>query len=106
MAVPRYGYLRALVILLPFVYFYFFVRLAHLDAGGLGADIGTSLARMVVAYLIAAALGWLFAVLFYRGRRGDIALPIFDVLQSFPAFAALPLAILALGATKVGTLCN
>ena len=101
MAVPRYGYLRALVILLPFVYFYFFVRLAHLDAGGLGADIGTSLARMVVAYLIAAALGWLFAVLFYRGRRGDIALPIFDVLQSVPTFAALPLAILALGATNL-----
>lgn len=34
---------------------------------------------------------------FYRGRRALVALPIFDVLQSFPTFAALPLAVAAYG---------
>ncbi len=55
---------------------------------------------MIVAYIIAALLGWTGAVLFYKGRRGDVALPIFDVLQSFPAFAALPIAVRIMGASN------
>lgn len=34
---------------------------------------------------------------FYKGKRAAVVLPIFDVLQSFPTFAALPLATLAWG---------
>ncbi|MBI3630968.1 MAG: ABC transporter permease subunit [Candidatus Sungbacteria bacterium] len=56
-----------------------------------------SLARVLIAYLISAVLGWLSAVLFYRGRRALIVLPLFDVLQSFPAFSALPLAVIFWG---------
>src|SRR5581483_11889335 len=77
------------IIVIPFVYLYAFARLSHLAVGSLADDLGTSLVRMVVAYVISAILGWSFAVLFYRGARSAIALPIFDVLQSIPTFAIL-----------------
>src|SRR5205823_1126122 len=56
-------------------------------------DVAQSFWRLLIAYLAAAAIGWLMAVCFYRGKRAIVALPIFDVLQSFPTFAALPLAV-------------
>jgi NitT/TauT family transport system permease protein len=61
------------------------------------SDVGISLVRLTLAYLAAAAIGWLLAVSFYRGRRAIVALPFFDVMQSFPTFAALPLATWAWG---------
>jgi NitT/TauT family transport system permease protein len=83
-----------LVVALPFLFLLGFSRLAKIGTNVLFADIFVSFLRLLVAYVIAAILGWIFAVLFYRGRRAIIALPIFDVLQSFPTFAALPLAVL------------
>jgi ABC-type nitrate/sulfonate/bicarbonate transport system permease component len=53
--------------------------------------------RLFIAYIIAAGLGWIFAVGLTGGKRADIMLPLFDVLQSFPTFAALPLVIYAWG---------
>ncbi|MDB5204203.1 MAG: binding-protein dependent transport system inner rane protein [Candidatus Taylorbacteria bacterium] len=63
-------------------------------------DLGISLARMFWATIISIVLGWLFAVLFYHGRRARIALPIFDVLQSLPTSAALPVAVIYFGASN------
>ncbi len=80
------------VIIAPFLFLLIFSRLTHIAAGKLWSDISVSFFRIFIAYLIAAALGWLAAVSFYKGRRAAVALPIFDVLQSFPTFAALPLA--------------
>ena len=42
-------------------------------------------------------LGWVLAMLFYKGPSSVIALPVFDVLQSVPTFAALPIAVLYFG---------
>lgn len=86
-----------LFVILPFAFFLFFAQVAKISSGTLFADIAISLARMVIAYIIALVLAWICAILFYQGRRAAIALPFFDVLQSFPTFAALPLASFFLG---------
>lgn len=93
----RHLFVTFLFVSLPFVFFLLFANIAHIAFPVLFKDVFVSLYRMVIAYVIAAMLGWLFAVVFYRGRRALVALPIFDVLQSFPAFAALPLVAFFLG---------
>jgi len=90
-----------LFLVLPFAFFVFFARFAKISSVGLFENIGISFVRMAAAYVIAVSLAWICAVLFYQGRRSYIALPIFDVLQSFPTFAALPLATFFLGASNV-----
>lgn len=90
-----------LVVLLPFLFLLRFARLGHLGTGDLFRDVGVSLVRIVIAYIIAVVLAWICAVLFYHGRRAAVALPLFDVIQSIPTFAALPLAILAWGKSNV-----
>lgn len=82
---------------LPFAFFLGLSEFIHLPATTLFADIFNSLYRMTIAYLIATVLGWIFAVLLFKGKRSAIALPLFDVLQSFPTFAALPLTVYFLG---------
>lgn len=82
----------SLIILLPLFFLYVFSQYVDIAADTLVADIGISLVRIVVAYVIALVLAWTFAVAFYRGERSKAALPIFDVLQSIPTFAALPIA--------------
>jgi NitT/TauT family transport system permease protein len=88
------------IIVLPFLFFLIFSKFAKLTTSTLFFNIFISLMRLFVAYIIAAFLGWIFAVSFYRGRRATIALPIFDVLQSFPTFAILPMAILFWGPSE------
>ena len=89
-----------LVVALPFLFLLFFTKLAALDPAKLLFNAFSSIWRIVGAYSIAAALGWGLAILFYRGRRASVALPIFDVLQSFPTSAALPVAALYWGPTS------
>lgn len=85
------------VVVVPFLFLLAFSRFAHIATETLFRDLFVSVGRLIAAYVIAGVLGWLFAVSFYRGKRAIIALPIFDVLQSFPTFAALPLAIFLWG---------
>lgn len=80
-----------LVIIIPFLFLLLFARFTQIAATKLFYDVAVSVGRLLLAYLLAAVIGWLCAVAFYRGRGALIALPIFDVLQSFPTFAALPL---------------
>lgn len=89
------------VVVLPFIYLLVFSRLANLHAGELGVNVFLSFGRILLAYCIAVVLAWIFAASFYRGKRGAVALPIFDVLQSFPTFAVLPLAVYLFGASNV-----
>lgn len=84
-------------VVLPVLYFLLFTNTAHISGNELGGDIIVSFVRILIAYVIAAALAWVCAVLFYRGKRSLVALPVFDVLQSFPTFAALPIAVVLLG---------
>lgn len=87
-------------VVLPFLALLLFSRLAHIASGRLLLDVLISSWRMLVAYLIAVILGWIFAVAFYRGKKATIALPFFDVLQSFPSFALLPLVIFTWGTSS------
>lgn len=87
-------------IVMPFLFFLLFSNLTNIATGKLFSDIFISVVRLTAAYIIAALLGWLFAISFYKGKRSVIALPAFDVLQSFPTFAALPLATYFLGASS------
>lgn len=81
----------------PFIFLLGFSRLAHIATATLFLDLFVSLARLLIAYSISVILGWLLAVAFYRGPRAAVALPVFDVLQSFPTFAVLPLATMFWG---------
>lgn len=85
------------LLILPFAFFLFFARVTAISSPELFANIGISLVRLFVAYVIALTLAWTCAILFYQGRRAVVALPLFDVFQSFPTFAALPLATVFLG---------
>ncbi|HYU65017.1 MAG TPA: hypothetical protein VEK36_01995, partial [Candidatus Paceibacterota bacterium] len=85
---------------IPFIFLLFFSRIAHIQTVFLFESIFVSVLRLAIAYLIAVSLGWILAALLYRGKRAAVALPFFDVLQSFPAFAALPLAVVVWGATN------
>jgi ABC-type nitrate/sulfonate/bicarbonate transport system permease component len=86
-----------LVIALPFIFLLIFSGRTDIARVVLLKEIGVSFSRILISYLIAASLAWLFAILFYKGKAEIIALPIFDVLQSFPTFAALPLAVFLWG---------
>ncbi|MES2409648.1 MAG: ABC transporter permease subunit [Patescibacteria group bacterium] len=88
------------ILLLPLLLLGIFSAYAKINFVTLLNDLGISLARMFWATVISIVLGWLFAVLFYHGRRAKIALPIFDVLQSLPTSAALPLAVIYFGGSN------
>ncbi len=83
----------------PMIFMLLFSRLLKIATSKLFLDLFVSTWRLAAAYFISLALSWFWAILFFRGRRAVIALPLFDVLQSFPTFAALPLAVLAFGAS-------
>lgn len=82
-----------LFIVVPILFLLSFARFTGITIARLFSDFGSSFVRLTIAYLIAALVGWTLAILFYRGKRTAVALPVFDVLQNFPTFAALPLAV-------------
>jgi ABC-type nitrate/sulfonate/bicarbonate transport system permease component len=82
------------------LFFLIFSRVTHITTASLFGDISVSVLRIATAYVLAAVLAWVLAVLFYRGARAVIALPLFDVLQSFPTFAILPVATSVWGASN------
>jgi ABC-type nitrate/sulfonate/bicarbonate transport system permease component len=81
----------------PPAFLLMFSRVAQVAARPLFADFLVSVLRLAAAYGIAAILGWAMAAAFYRGRRAAVALPVFDVLQSFPTYAILPIATVLFG---------
>jgi len=85
----------------PFLFLLIFSKIGGLNTSELFGNLGISLLRMFIAYIIALALAWILAVSFFRGKRALIALPLFDVVQSFPTFAALPLAVYFLGESNL-----
>jgi ABC-type nitrate/sulfonate/bicarbonate transport system permease component len=97
----KHLFFTILIIVLPFLFLLVFSRVAKIETATLFRDIFVSSLRLLAAYSVAVILAWVCAALFYRGRRAAVALPIFDVLQSFPTFAALPLATIIWGASNV-----
>lgn len=90
-----------LFLLIPFLFLLGFARFAEIAVSVLFADVSLSFLRLTISYVIAAVFAWIFAVSFYRGARATVALPFFDVLQSFPTFAALPIAVYLWGSSDV-----
>lgn len=88
------------VVALPFLFLLWFSQFSGIATSRLFSDIGISLTRLIIAYVISAGIAWVLAVSFYHGRRAVIALPFFDILQSFPTFAVVPLAVLTFGKTN------
>ncbi len=80
------------LIVAPFVYLFYFSRAANVESGKLFLNLGVSFFRLFLAYIFSVALAWGSAILFYKGKISIIVLPIFDILQSVPIFAALPIA--------------
>lgn len=85
----------------PIIFLLVFARFTPLTTASLTIDFTESIGRLLAAYVIAATLAWILALLFSTGKKAQIALPIFDVLQSFPTFALMPLAVLTFGASSV-----
>lgn len=85
------------IILVPLIFLYFFALDSKVGVGVLFSHLGISFGRMIIAYFISAALGWLLATTFARGGMSGWSLPLFDVLQSIPTFALLPIAVLKFG---------
>ena len=86
-----------LLIVVPIIFFLFFAEFTKITINTLFADIGISLIRIAIAFFISIVLGWSLAVIFSKGKISTVALPLFDVLQSVPTFAALPLAVIYIG---------
>ncbi len=84
-------------VFLPLIALLAFTAVVDITVVDLLADFGVSLYRLFIAYSIAVVAAWFLAVGFYKGKSALIALPIFDVLQSFPTFALMPLASLVWG---------
>ncbi|MFA5946292.1 MAG: ABC transporter permease subunit [Patescibacteria group bacterium] len=80
------------IIACPFVFLWVFSSVAHLTTSHLFLDLFISSVRLLIAFVISLVLAWFLAVGLSRGKASGFALPLFDVLQSFPTFAALPLA--------------
>lgn len=88
------------LIIIPLIYALWFSAYATVREPTFWLAVGVSAIRLFVAYVISVIAAWILAVLFSRGRVASIALPLFDVLQSFPTFAALPLAVIVWGSTN------
>ena len=94
----RWHSVLVLVILaVLFGFFYYLSRVSEQDPSVILSDVVSSLARMVIGYVISAILGFFLAVLLYKNRSSTLLLPLFDVAQSFPTFAALPIAVMFWG---------
>jgi NitT/TauT family transport system permease protein len=87
----------------PFVFLFVGTQIGNIAFGPLMKDLALSTYRLAIAYFISVTLAWVLAVSFYQGLRGKVALPIFDVLQSFPTFAAMPMAVYVLGPENIDT---
>lgn len=88
-------------IVAPIIFLFVVAQLTTLTVGGLFIDFSDSIFRLLAAYGIAVFLAWGLALAFATGKRSKIALPVFDVLQSFPTFALVPLAVLSFGSNNV-----
>lgn len=88
-------------IVAPIIFLLIVAQFTTLTVGGLFVDFSDSIFRLLVAYVIAVFFAWGLALAFATGKRSKIALPVFDVLQSFPTFALVPLAVLTFGSNNL-----
>lgn len=76
-----------------------------LDINKFFFGFGQSLVRVIISYFIALILAVLLALLVsYSEKVEAIALPILDVLQSFPSFALFPIFVVWFGRSSIVTI--
>jgi NitT/TauT family transport system permease protein len=88
------------IILVPLGMLVAFSAVTHVAFTTLFDNLGVSVGRIFAAFIISVILGWSCSVAFYNEKRSRWAFPIFDILQSFPTYAALPLAVAVWGPTN------
>ena len=88
------------VVGLPFLFFVIFSSFTHIATKTLVSDIVFSVLRVFIAYGIAVIVGWSLALLTYKGKIATVALPFFDLMQSIPTSAAIPLVVHYFGASN------
>ena len=79
-----------------------FLALGHfsdIDWSELNGAVAHTTYRLVIAYLVALALGVSIALLVGWSAFSDFFFPIFDILQNVPSFALIPFFIYFLGYT-------
>lgn len=86
-----------MIVLLPFLFILLFTPLSYSEKMSFMSDLGASSIRLLIAYVVSVFLAVLLGITLSRGKVGTVSLPIFDVLQSFPTFAMLPLAVHVFG---------
>lgn len=89
------------IVLLPFLVVAFVLPLSVDQKRAFLSDLLFSAWRLFIAYIISLVLAIVAALFLTRGKLGDFFLPIFDVMQSFPTFALLPLVIKFFGIGSV-----
>ncbi len=80
-------------ILVPLLCLLIFAKITQLTLPYLISNLSISISRLFISYIIALVLAWIFALISYKGKLSNVTLPVFDVLQSFPSFAAMPIAV-------------
>ena len=96
---PWHALVTFAFILAPLIILIAFSQAALGSSYRLFGDLGVSTARMFVGFIFSALFAWVFAVAMYK-RANTVVLPLFDVLQSFPAFAILPIVTYLFGASE------
>lgn len=89
------------VIILPFLFTLISPMLPFAAKFAFLNDLLASTWRIGVAFLISVVLALIFGITLSRGKIGNFFLPVFDVMQSFPTFALLPLAVTFIGANSL-----
>ncbi len=92
--VPAFG-----MILLPLAGLFAFSLVSGIAFGTIISDLGISLWRLGVAFIISTVLAWILVVWLVRGKTESPTLAIFDVLQSLPTFTILPIGVHFFGPT-------
>ena len=88
----------SLVITFLLLILIFVLGFTKLDAQKFFLGFLSSLGKVFIAYLITLLLALVISLIVTSSRRiEDVSIPILDALQSFPAFALVPLLIIWLG---------
>ncbi len=89
------------VLLLPLVALYSFSLVSDISFKIAFFDLFVSTLRLAIAFAIAVICAWLMVVLLVRGKTESTTLAVFDVMQSLPTFAILPIAVHYFGTSNL-----
>ena len=96
--------MTALILTLPILIAWTLFQPTDFDSVSFLVDLLYSTMRLVAAFILSLFMACLLGLTLSRGKLGDFFLPFFDVLQSFPTFAMLPLAVHYFGESNLTVL--